>query len=274
MSDGDTTLPPGTEIGRVNLVVHDLDRIEGYYRDTIGLEVLDRTADTVAFGIDEVVVSATERRDLAPRPTTAAGLFHLAVRVPTRDDLAAVAARLAGTAKLDGASDHGVSEALYTRDPAGNGVEIYRDRPRDRWPIDAEGVQMTTQPLDLTDLLAESVDARWLPDGADVGHVHLEVTDLEQSVAFYTETIGLAERDRRRGARFLAAGDYHHHLGLNTWGDRSERAHGLGLDSFTIEVPDSVSMGAIDSRIEAMPDDDGTIRLDDPDGIAIRIVHR
>lgn len=271
----DQRLPPGTDIGRIDLTVADRESTRSFYEEVIGLTVVDATETVLDLGVaDTPLIRLIERTDLEPRPVSTAGLFHLAIRVPSRPILGAVASRVLDADRLTGASDHGVSEALYTRDPAGNGVEIYRDRPRDRWPIDAEGVQMTTQPLDLTDLLAESVDARWLPDGADVGHVHLEVTDLEQSVAFYTETIGLAERDRRRGARFLAAGDYHHHLGLNTWGDRSERAHGLGLDSFTIEVPDSVSMGAIDSRIEAMPDDDGTIRLDDPDGIAIRIVHR
>lgn len=282
MNDGGCgSLPADAGIGRVDLVVNDIDRVRGFYLDTIGLEVIDETTDRLNLGTGmTTLISLTERPDLAPRPMRAAGLFHLAIRVPMPHDLAGVARRLDAENSLTGASDHGVSEALYTRDPAGNGVEVYRDRPRADWPGAGDAVAMQTAPLDVASLIeAESTTGgEVLPPETDIGHVHLEVTDLERSAAYYTETLGFRERDRRRGAKFLAAGDYHHHVGINVWNSRTEPVQGLGSVVVTVAVPDRTSVDTVAGVLEAAGHEidrtDDACLVADPDGIGIRIARR
>ena len=161
MDDGHTH--PGTRIGHVHLKVANIERALGFYRDLLGFEV------TQWYGEDAVFLSAGgyhhhiglntwAGRDVPPAPRKAAGLFHLAILYPERRELARMLRRLLDRGyPLDGASDHGVSEALYLRDPDDNGVELYWDRPRDGWPLDADGnLAMYTRPLDLQALLREA----------------------------------------------------------------------------------------------------------------------
>ena len=189
--------------------------------------------------------------------------------------------------RLTGASDHLVSEALYLRDPAGNGVELYYDRPREDWPLtDDGGVAMETLPLDLDDLSAssETGGAAALPAGTDIGHVHLEVTDLPRAEAFYADALGLNVRARYGDdAAFLAAGDYHHHVGLNTWNHRrSPATGGLGLAWFELALPDAGTADAVRRRLadrgygvdEESADDGEASTVADPDGIRVRLVVR
>ncbi len=148
--------------------------------------------------------------------------------------------------ELDGASDHRVSEALYLTDPEGNGIEIYRDTPREGWPSDEDGrVEMETLPLDVDELREESTgtvdpDAtETVPPGTVIGHVHLEVSSIPAAREFYARTMGLQVRQEfGPSALFLAADDYHHHIGVNTWNGRTEPAEGRGLAWFELVVPD------------------------------------
>ena len=153
---------PGTRIGHVHLKVANIERALGFYRDILGFEVMQW------YGEDAVFLSAGGyhhhiglntwmSRNAPPAPRNSAGLFHLAILYPERRDLAqALLWLLEANYPLDGASDHGVSEALYLRDPDGNGVELYRDRPEDQWPRTEDGnLAMVTRPLDVEDLLAE-----------------------------------------------------------------------------------------------------------------------
>ena len=307
-------LTEATRIGRVALRVASLDRVLPFYRDALGFGV-ERTAGdegerTRLTAGGETLVVLEEHADAPPRGESEAGLFHVAVRVPDRAALADVLARVRRMgATLTGASDHLVSEALYLRDPAGNGVEVYYDRPREEWPhTDDGGVAMDTLPLDLDDLsgaaeAAETDDsdaagavesgppgAAVLPAGTDIGHVHLEVTNLAQAEAFYADALGLNVRARYGDdAAFLAAGEYHHHVGLNTWnGRRSPAGDGLGLAWFEVALPDAGALDGVRRRledrgyaVEADPraDEDGGERGDrdaptavDPDGIRVRLV--
>ncbi len=157
-----------------------------------------------------------------PLPVRATGLFHVAWLHASRAALADTVRRIArGRWPLEGASDHGVSEALYLSDPDGLGIEIYADRPREQWQPgpDGKGVRMVTLPLDLDSLLAESDEepAASAPPDTRVGHVHLKVADVPRASAFYRERLGLDERAQMPSAAFLAAGGYHHHVGLNSW---------------------------------------------------------
>jgi len=250
-------------IENVELRVRDLGRAERFYRDALGLErVQDEPLALGAGGRPLVVLRQAEAA--APAPPGSTGLFHVAIRLPGRPELARALRRLAAAAvPLSGASDHGVSEALYLGDPDLNGIELYRDRPREEWPMEPDGsVGMFTMPLDLRDLLGAASENGAGPaePGTDVGHVHLKVSDLERSVDFYREQLGLGLRARYgREAAFMAAGDYHHHVGLNTWqslGGGPPPQGAPGLERYTVALPELA---------EAQD-------LVDPDGIALRIV--
>jgi catechol 2,3-dioxygenase len=151
-----------TDIGHVHLKVADLERALGFYRDVLGFELMQRMGDQAAFlsagGYHHHIgLNTWESAGGSPPPPGTTGLFHLAVRYPTRAALADALHRLVrAKVRIDGASDHGVSEAIYLRDPDQNGVELYRDRPQEEWPRTPEGgVAMFTAPLDLQALLAE-----------------------------------------------------------------------------------------------------------------------
>ena len=196
-----------------------------------------------------------------PAPRDAAGLFHSALLLPNRAVLAGwLRFAMAQGVKFAGFSDHGVSEAIYCSDPDGNGLEFYVDRAREAWPIVDGGLAMRTDPLDVQGLLAEPpMTTPALLAGARWGHLHLRVTDLERSEVFYRRALGLEVTQRSYpGARFLAADAYHHHIGLNTWGNprlsQPAGAPGLAEAVFTVR-------GAAKET-----------RLADPDGIALRLV--
>jgi catechol 2,3-dioxygenase len=157
------TVPAGTTIGHVHLKVSDLDRAEAFYHDVLGFEVQQRYDDSASFLSagdyhHHIGLNIWQSRGGTPPAPGTTGLFHLAVLYPTRGDLARAVKQLAehGVA-IDGASDHGVSEAIYLRDPDGNGIELYRDRPQAEWPRGDDGkLLMVTLPLDVAGLLAEA----------------------------------------------------------------------------------------------------------------------
>jgi len=181
--------------------------------------------------------------------------------------------------RLDGASDHLVSEALYLDDPEGNGVEIYRDRPREEWPVDDDGtVQMATEPLDIEGVSGAAGGANSdgdlvdrVPPGTDVGHMHLEVTSLSAFEAVYVDGLGFEVGMTGPNVRFVAAGDYHHHLGANTWQGRTTPAAGRGLAWFEVVVPDAAALEAVRERLDAVAAD-GDVEFvveEREDGIAV-----
>jgi catechol 2,3-dioxygenase len=239
---------PDAGIGSVDLTVTDLGRSRDFYERVIGLRATEREDGTLALGVPGgAPVVALQGNHAAPALNRrATGLYHLAVLVPSRHDLALALRRL-GEARwpLDGASDHLVSEALYLSDPDGNGIEIYRDRPREEWPRADGTLQMATLPLDLDSLIGElrgpedRADA--LPPGTRIGHVHLQVADLESAEAFYAGALGFDVVVRGYpGALFVSAGGYHHHIGLNTWhsaGAGPAPPGAVGLRSFEVTLP-------------------------------------
>jgi catechol 2,3-dioxygenase len=245
----DMAIHPETAIGAVRLTVADLARSRDFYERVIGLRGTEHDDGTLTLGapgeaplielIADASAPALDRR--------ATGLFHLAILLPTRRDLALALRRL-GEARwpLDGASDHLVSEALYLSDPDGNGIEIYRDRPRDEWPHDGDTLQMATLPLDLESVIGELLSpedrAETAPPGTTMGHVHLQVADIPQAEAFYSGALGFDVIVRGYpGALFVSAGGYHHHIGVNTWhsdGSSPPAPGAIGMRAFEIELPD------------------------------------
>jgi catechol 2,3-dioxygenase len=271
---------PDTKLGAVRLDVAELDRAQAFYERALGLRTLERSGDTTRLGAEEDrLIELVGRPDAPRRPQGTTGLFHLAILLPSRLELAQALRRVADTGwPLSGASDHLVSEALYLRDPEGNGIEIYRDRPREDWPrVDGE-VQMDTLPLDLEGVVAELGGADAEPDGlpanARLGHVHLQVADLREAEAFYKDVLGFEVTVRSYpGALFLSAGGYHHHIGLNTWAGEGAPAPppgSLGLRWFEVLLPSTEELEQVAERlqgagIEASRREDG-LQVADPSG--------
>jgi catechol 2,3-dioxygenase len=272
-------IDPRTSIGEVHLTIADLDRSVRFYRTHLGFVVRhrgDRTATLGAPGRDLVVLTECEA---APRVRGTTGLYHFAILVPSRADLACALRRLVATSTmLQGAADHGVSEALYLADPDGNGIEIYRDRPRAEWPIVEGTLRMGADPFDLERLLAESrADGDTVAVATVVGHVHLHVSRLADAERFYVGVLGF-ELMQRYGpsALFVAAGGYHHHIGLNTWagvGAPPPPSGAIGLKHFEVRLADDTLVHDIAARLDAADvyyeRSDGGVLTRDPSGNAI-----
>ena len=274
-------IDPHTSMGTVRLTVSDLARSRAFYEEALGLRAVEQADGTLAFGVadERPLVELRGDSSAAPLDRTATGLYHLAVLLPSRLDLAFALARLANARwPLDGASDHLVSEALYLSDPDGNGIEIYRDRPREEWRRVDGQLAMSTLPLDLQGLLNELGDARAIPplapSGTRIGHVHLQVSDLTEAEQFYSDVLGFEVMVRGYpGALFVSAGGYHHHLGLNTWQSRGASPPppgAVGLRSFEIVLPDGEELERVVARvraagIEVQPDQGGSF-IRDPSG--------
>lgn len=258
-------------VGAVTLRIQDLAGLTAFYRDAIGLSVLHEGSDMAELGVGGTVL--VRLLPGAIRPTAATGLFHLAILLPSRQALADWLSHAAHTGvRLEGASDHLVSEALYLSDPEGNGIEIYRDRQRSEWPRRPDGgIAMATERLDLDRLVGEAEAGPYagMPAGTAMGHVHLRVGDTVAAESFYQGVVGLDLMVRYPGASFLASGGYHHHIAGNIWGSRGAGARKTGeagLDSFEIVARDAADFDAMRARILAAggSEADGAPTLADP----------
>jgi len=283
-------IDPAAHIGAVHLTIGDLNRSIRFYEAHLGFTLHrrdDRTAWLGAGGPDLLVLTQCEQ---APRVRGTTGLYHFAILVPSRGDLARALRRLVETdTVMQGAADHGVSEALYLADVDGNGIEIYRDRPRAEWPFVGGRLQMGADPLDFDDLLnaadaaplkrgpthstvgtptsTRGTDANvgprfsgaesgaGLAPGTVVGHVHLHVSRLDEAERFYVDVLGF-ELMQRYGpsALFVSAGGYHHHIGLNTWagvGAPPPPPGAIGLRYFDVKLPTEAAVAAVRERVRA-----------------------
>jgi catechol 2,3-dioxygenase len=258
MATPQSRIDPATKIGAVGLTVADLEPVQHFYERAIGLEALERSNDRVKLGAGgETLVELIGDPDAPPRPPGTTGLFHLAILVPTRLDLAHALRRVSDEGwHFTGASDHLVSEALYLNDPEGNGIEIYRDRPPDEWRYTNGQLEMATLPLDLDSLVAEldtEPDGERMPDETRIGHVHLNVAELPAAEVFYGDGLGLDVTTRGYpGALFMSAGGYHHHIGLNTWsgeGAPPPPAGARGLAWFELVVPGTGELERLEHRL-------------------------
>jgi catechol 2,3-dioxygenase len=264
-------ISPDTHIGKVRLRVADVDDLTAFYERVVGLSAVERDGDVARLAPEggEPLIELVSAPGAPPAPSFSTGLFHLAILVPDRAELARSLRRVDGAGwRLTGASDHLVSEALYLRDPEGNGIEIYRDRPRDQWHRDNDELRMATLPLDLQGVLDElgkdGEATNGMPAATTMGHVHLQVADIPASEGFYNGALGLDVMVRSYpGALFLAAGGYHHHLGLNTW--QSEGAPpppegALGLDRYELVLSDA---SEVDAAAERLGESGDPVRLDE-----------
>ena len=299
------TIHPETQMGPVTLRVADLKRSADFYLGVLGFRRVEEQAGTLVLGSADgtPLLTLLERPGARPMPRRASGLYHFAILLPTRADLGRMLRRLAEAGIEIGSADHLVSEALYISDPDGNGIEIYRDRPRAGWQWDGNTVRMATDPIDVQGLLAEAArdskpgeglpagasapDSRtpsgrggaaaageaggFLPAGTRMGHVHLQVSDIAQALAFYRDLLGFELTAQFQGAAFISAGKYHHHMGLNTWQSRGAGpapAGSAGLETLVIEVPDRAEQERLVQRLAdaglAVTKQEGRVSARDP----------
>ena len=294
------------KIGLPILRVRNIDKILAFYEKKLGLQVKRRHQDDYGDAVYELGFKGVDQtKELSllqlhhdpnakdPSPHSA-GLFHFAILVPDRQSLASTYLALKNSGvHYDGFADHLVSESLYLRDPENNGIEIYCDRPARDWPRDSEGhILMDTLPLNLQYIVSEmdileSENPVAFPVGARIGHMHLKVTNLERSIKFYHEMLGLdiTVDWTSMGAAFLSAGGYHHHVGMNTWYSMNGEGHSsnvLGLENFTITVLDMSSFNELRTTIRnhyinskqqqrKQKSDENQFMVSDPDGVQIVI---
>ena len=284
MSELDFKLDPQLKLGPVCLRVNDLELMLSFYEKECGFKIIQRDATFTALACGQskepILILNHDEKALKP-PADAAGLYHYALLVPDRKSLAAAYLSLGNSGIVfDGYADHNVSEALYLTDPEGNGIEIYADRPRNSWKFDNGEVQMATQPLDLDSLIKElpketSGTLTGLAEGTRVGHVHLKVTDLQTSITFYRNILGLELTRYLGSAAFLSVGGYHHHIGMNTWeslgGPRAQESW-LGLEYFALNIPQA-NLSELSSRLgghlSTQSDGPGRLFVSDPDEIRL-----
>jgi catechol 2,3-dioxygenase len=275
-------LSPSTTVGVVHLTVAQLARSVDYYREAIGLELLDRSPGRASLGVGgQQLLGLVEDAHARPAPGHS-GLYHFALLLPERVDLARWLAHAGrDRVSLVGLSDHFVSEALYLSDPDLHGIEIYWDRPREVWEGQVAS-RMTTLPLDVESLLGELADPRTdvfegLPAGTRMGHVHLKVARIADTLDFYRDVLGFAVMAQLGShAVFLSAGGYHHHLGANTWESAEVMAPALGaaaLRHATIVLPDSTERDRVLERVarsgqSSQPSSNGPL-IRDPSGNAL-----
>lgn len=255
---GQAKLPAGLRLGPVHLTVTDLDRSIPFYESAIGLQLARRDGPSAALGAGgEDLLVLAEEPDARPAGQHA-GLYHYALLHPSRLELARAAQRLIDRrVPVSGASDHKVSEAIYLPDPDGNGIELAADRGREHWGDLSDPTALGgPQPLDMVSLMALVEDAETLPRASEelrVGHVHLHVGDMDAALEFWRDLIGFEVMTRFPSAAFIAAGGYHHHLGLNTWrgeGVPPMPAGTVGLRHWTIVLDTPAEAGEVRERLK------------------------
>jgi catechol 2,3-dioxygenase len=270
-------------VGQSHLVVTDLPLVSGFYRSMLGLKPIEKSASGEVLGVgDRPLLTLTTDGNARRAPRNAAGLFHTAFLMPNRKELARWLRHAAhNNVGLDGASDHLVSEAIYLSDPEGNGIEVYADRPHDRWKLHQDGtVEMATLRLDLQALYESAPQDRWdgMAEGSAIGHIHLQVGDILGADAFYRDVLGLKLMARYPGASFFATGSYHHHIAANIWNSRGagvREEHMTGLAGYRLQFNDRTALEAAAANLDALEIKserrDGGISLRDPWGIGLTL---
>jgi catechol 2,3-dioxygenase len=268
-------LSPNTRLGYVHLTVSDIKRSLAFYRHSLGMQLHWRKGNVAALGAGQVDLLVLTEQPGAVKPGRHSGLYHFAILVPSRKDLARSIKNIIETeTNVTGGADHLVSEALYLDDPDGNGIEIYRDRPRSTWKDENGQIKMAVDPLDYQGILSEleTNNGDWSGPHPDtvLGHMHLHVAHLPESITFYEKVIGLDLMATMMGsAAFLSAGGYHHHLGINIWngeGAPAPPSNSTGLRYFTIKLADPGDLTALIERLNGA----GALQQEHEEGIFIQ----
>lgn len=270
---------PNTFVGHVKIKVENLERSLKYYQEVIGFNILEQTKTTAKLTTDgkTSILSIEQPANVVPKQGKTTGLYHFAILLPHRSDLANITNHFIENGIQIGSSDHLVSEALYLSDPDGNGIEIYADRDPSDWDWYSGEVVMTVDPLNFENLLSHAkLEQPWkgLPAGTVMGHIHLHVSDLKKAVEFYVKGLGFEVVNQYGSqALFLSTGKYHHHIGLNTWngvGAPTPPVNSVGLESFTLILPNDETREQVVKKLKetgtSVIREDGVFITLDPSG--------
>ncbi|GAA0423718.1 catechol 2,3-dioxygenase [Virgibacillus salarius] len=246
-----------TYVGDVSIHVTNLNNSLDFYQNIIGFHILERNERKVVLTADgkTSLLTLEEPEKVLSKQVKTTGLYHFALLLPTRADLASFLMHCLQQNVQLGASDHLVSEALYLSDPDGNGIEVYSDRLSSAWEWINNQVTMATEPLEGEGLLAE-LKSPWmyLPNKTVMGHIHLHVAHLEEAKQFYVEGLGFNVVSNYPGALFISTANYHHHIGLNIWNGEGAPApenNSVGLKLFTLVYPDKQTLDDAIDRLKA-----------------------
>jgi catechol 2,3-dioxygenase len=255
-----TSIHPETNVGLLALTVSDLQRSLNFYENALGFKVLEKTDHSAILGAEpnKPLLILSELPGAKPSPKRSTGLYHFAILTPSRADLGRSIRHLIDVGyPIGGHSDHLVSEAFYLDDPDGNGIEIYRDRPRSEWNWVNGQVQMAADPIDIRGILdaaaAENKPWEGLAQGTTIGHMHLQVANIPEATRFYHDVLGFDIVAGWPSALFISAGGYHHHIGMNTWNSLNGKpapAGSAGLQFFSLSLPNEEAREAVLARLD------------------------
>ncbi|RKQ16946.1 VOC family protein [Ureibacillus endophyticus] len=272
---------PTTFIGHVKVKVTDLQRAIKFYRDILGFKILEQTATTVELTTDGKTsfLSLEQPDNVIPKQGRTTGLYHFAILLPEKSDLANIVVHLVENGIRFGSSDHLVSEALYLHDPDGNEIEIYIDRDPSKWTWSGEEVEMTIDPLNFERLLTSVTPTKWrgMPENTVMGHIHLHVAEIEKTEEFFVKGLGFDVVNRFRGqALFLSSNKYHHHIGVNVWngvGAPKPPKNSVGLVYYTLVYADEEARQQVIENLEKLgyqvTEDNYQLTTEDPSGNVI-----
>ncbi|MGE6487097.1 VOC family protein [Paenisporosarcina sp. NPDC076898] len=275
---------PTTYTKHVHLNVVDLAKSTNFYKNILGLQILNQTTSIIRFTTNgqDAILTIEQSSEVSHHSTNAAGLYHMAFLLPSKKELGTIFNHIRSTGyPFSGASDHLVSEALYLNDVDGNGIELYYDRSPDMWKWQSDMVEMTVDPLDIESLVASAEESSTssMPKETVMGHVHLRVANMGEAVKFYVEGLGFDIVSRYgTQATFISSNGYHHHIALNTWGHpssikRTEQT--LGLKSFSIVYPDDASRQQVVKKLNEIGasvfEQNDYIGAIDPSGVEVQL---
>ncbi|MGG0303842.1 VOC family protein [Bacillus albus] len=273
-------LHPDTTLDVVHLYVSNIKKSLEFYTEVLSMKVLKQDEMVVTFGNEnnEPLLIIEEKKEALPKQRGRTGLYHYAILLPSRQDLANILRHLVEMVyPLHGGADHYFSEALYLADPDGNGIEIYHDRQKEVWRNENGELPFVSNPLAGEELLQQGSAWNGFPAGTVMGHVHLHVADLEEAKRFYVDGLGFEVTiPARNGALFVSAGGYHHHVGLNTWqgeGIPPQMPNSVGLKYFTIVLADEKQKEQVCESLKSIGKiatyKDGILQVEDPFGHSI-----
>ncbi|MCM3585290.1 VOC family protein [Mesobacillus maritimus] len=275
---------PHTFVSQVHLNVQDLQRSLKFYQEILGLKIIEKNDHKAVLTADgkQPLVTIEQPEGVQPKQQRTTGLYHYALLLPNRKDLAKFILHMVKTQyPLQGGSDHDVSEALYLADPDGNGIEVYTDRPASEWKWNGDEVVMTTEPMDVESIIREDDGTAFtgLPAGTIMGHIHLHVAEFKKIEEFYCQALGFDIVCRYGGqALFISTGGYHHHIGLNTWsgvGAPAPAENSVGMSFYTTVFPSEVAREEAIVRLQdigaKVTEVQGKLFVKDPSGNKIEL---
>jgi len=260
---------PNHFIKEITIKVLDLERSIQFYTDFIGLSILEKNKTSVVLTADGKIplLRIIQPAEVTPKQKRTTGLYHFAILLPSREALSSFLNHLISVRYPFGSADHIVSEAIYIDDPDGNGIEIYYDRYADDWKWHVDQVEMATLPLKMDELIGVS-QKKWtkVPKETMMGHIHLHVKDLDETVKFYTEGLGYNIVAEYPGAVFLSTGGYHHHIGMSIWngaGAVKPSDNSVGMDNYVIDFADDNARNEAIQRLQKLSAETTVVKVED-----------